>query len=68
MNNTDKDNEQHLNKKSRNEYLICSYLKKIEYLHNELYFFLIFQVLNVLCFLDFGSSAYRRFSEMLSFT
>ena len=67
MNNTDKDNEQHLNKKSRNEYYPFL-LKKIEYLHNELYFFLIFQVLNVLCFLDFGSSAYRRFSEMLSFT
>ncbi|GEM_PF-1391568 len=67
MNNTDKDNEQHLNKKIGTN-IIRSYLKKIEYLHNELYFFLIFQVLNVLCFLDFGSSAYRRFSEMLSFT
>ena len=66
MNNTDKDNEQLSNKKSRNEYY--PFLLKIEYLHNELYFFLIFQVLNVLCFLDFGSSAYRRFSEMLSFT
>ena len=68
MNNTDKDNEQHLNKKNRNELINPFLLKKIEYLHNELYFFLIFQVLNVLCFLDFGSSAYRRFSEMLSFT
>jgi len=67
MNNTDKDNEQHLNKKIGTN-IIRSYLKKIEYLHNELYFFLIFQVLNVLCFLDFGSSTYRRFSEMLSFT
>lgn len=67
MNNTDKDNEQHLNKKIGTN-IIRSYFKKIEYLHNELYFFLIFQVLNVLCFLDFGSSAYRRFSEMLSFT
>ena len=67
MNNTYKDNEQHLNKKIGTN-IIRSYLKKIEYLHNELYFFLIFQVLNVLCFLDFGSSAYRRFSEMLSFT
>jgi len=67
MNNTDKDNEQHLNKKIGTN-IIRSYFKKIEYLHNELYFFLIFQVLNVLCFLDFGSSAYRWFSEMLSFT